>query len=313
MKRTICAGMLWLLFAGLAQAADKTQAVVELKPESSDEIAALRVWKNTTGDRSIKAELQSVGGDGVTLKKEDNTVVKVPLKMLHKDDQEAVRCFVMTNSKRELVKAVRSFFEADFGDTDARVAENERIEAEKLYKKINGRTIQLVCAIRNVGKPQTSKSATTPNGLYRLDLTPPELAGVVWPDYAKREPVKRGKSAKKRPESNKARTDEERVELRADWQDYVETKLTKEEALKAGTSSVLLIEGKVRLKFSRDDKGYPGRGPGRGMVVFASAKPHGYITLTLDNLKMKVQNPPKKPAAEDAAKDADRAVPKPQE
>jgi hypothetical protein len=141
-------------------------------PDSDDEISKPRMWKNSVGDHLYQAALESVAGDAVTLRKADDTVITVPLKKLNAEDQDLIREFVATNSKKEIGKALEAFFATDFGDTDARVAENEQAAVQKLCGKLNGRPLRLVYAIKNV--------TPRPQGLYELSLGAPDFPGHGW-------------------------------------------------------------------------------------------------------------------------------------
>ncbi|MGA2256863.1 MAG: SHD1 domain-containing protein [Thermoguttaceae bacterium] len=192
-------------------------------PESSDEIAAPRKWRDSNGEHSVTAELQSMEAGSVALKKGDGTLVKVPFTKLYKEDQELVRSFLMLSSKRKIASAVASFLKTNFGDTDAHVVENEKVEAEKLCKTVNGRELRLVFPIKNVAPPDDQKG-------YKLNLSDPDFpkGGVSW---------------------------------RCQTSAY--QKLTKEESLRVGPSSVLIVQGKVRVEFN-DRREEPRRDQARG-------------------------------------------------
>ena len=268
--------------------ATATEKIV-VKPEPSDEIGAMRAWRNTTGDRSIKAELQSVEGDSVALKKEDNTVLRIPLEKLHKDDQETVRSFVKENSKRELVKAVRSFFETDFGDTSARVAEKEKTEATKLCNQFKGRETRLIFPIRDVRKaqgmirgPGIHEAHPAGDDEYQLILKVPEVPKNTFVDL--------GEAFGNGGERS------------------LIIKLTKAEALGIGPSSRLVMQGKIRLLFSHGPYSEFG-----AVISWRPAQGDSYngrkVSLALDELKTKIENQPQRPAAGADAKDAENKNP----
>jgi hypothetical protein len=240
-------------------------------PDSSDDIAACREWRNASGERSLTAELQSVEAGSVALKKRDGTVVKVPLTKLHTEDQALVRSFLILSSKRKIVNAVKSFFETDFGDTDARVAENEKVAAEKLYKTVNGRELRLVFPIKNVAPSGPEKA------MYRLDLSAPDLPGNSRDDL--RGMQEQGLAAG-RP----------RHRFGDDW-NYIrqmQQKLTKDESLKIGPSSALILQGKARVKFVRGWYWAQSNNEGNQIISWESGN-NRRIMLFLDSPKMTVQ------------------------
>ena len=51
---------------------------------------SLRVWKDSTGRKTIKATLIKIGGDQVTLKRADGRVFTVPLERLSEKDRQYV-------------------------------------------------------------------------------------------------------------------------------------------------------------------------------------------------------------------------------
>ncbi len=102
--------------AGPAKTAEPLQGPDEpvvYTPESSDAIAAVREWRDTTGQHSIKARMERLeqdATDAVTLAKEDGKSVKVPLAKLSEADRELIAAFAMENSKRVIAKAAQEFW-----------------------------------------------------------------------------------------------------------------------------------------------------------------------------------------------------------
>ena len=183
-------------------------------PESADDIAASRKWRDANGEHSVTAELQSVEAGSVALKKGDGTVKNVPFTKLYKDDQELVRSFLVLSSKRKVAAAVESFFKT-LAESDAHVAMNEKVAADKLYKTVNGRELRLVFPIKNVAPPQDEKGS-------KLDLGDPDFpkGSLTW-----------------------------------HCQTSAFRNLSKEESTKIGQSSVLVVQGKVRVELiSRQER-----------------------------------------------------------
>ena len=234
-------------------------------PDPSDKIAALRLWRDVTDSHSVKARLQSVGKDIVTLKKQDGSVVEVPRAKLYRDDQELVRRFVMANSEKVLIKAVAKFFKADFGATTVRIAENEKIEFNKLAAKVGGQTIQLSFAIGNVSKYQHSTSPV--EAMFDFFL---ERGGL------------------KNPKANASppaiyQLDFSGTDLPGEYRYLSSTlaRLSKSQALKLGPSSAVVVEGRIKLAFYHGEKRPQG-------LVFWEADGRG-IALSLDHAKTKIQ------------------------
>jgi len=179
-------------------------------PESSDAVAVQRHWRDLEGKRSIPAEVQSVEAGSVTFKKFNGSTVNVPIAKLFPGDQELIRDFLVLSSKRKVAAAVASFLKTNFGSTDAAVAENEKLEADKLYKAVNGRQLRFVFPVKNAAVAEDQMR-------YKLNLGAPDFpqGSLSW----------RGQTS-----SNQ--------------------NLSKEEFAKIGPSSVLIVQGKVRVEFS---------------------------------------------------------------
>ena len=77
------------------------------------------------------------------------------------------------NSKRKIAAAVAAFFETNFGDTDAQVAESKKAAVEKLCKTVNGRDLRLVYPIEGVAPPEDQKG-------YKLNLSIPDFPQGSW-------------------------------------------------------------------------------------------------------------------------------------
>ena len=183
-------------------------------PESADDIAASRKWRDANGEHSVTAELQSVEAGSVALKKGDGTVKNVPFTKLYKDDQELVRSFLNLSSKRKVAAAVESFFKT-LGESDAHVAMNEKVAADKLYKAVNGRELRLVFPVKSVGPPEDEKGS-------KLDLGDPDFpkGSLTW-----------------------------------HCQTSAFRNLPKEESAKIGQATVLVVQGKVRVELiSREER-----------------------------------------------------------
>jgi len=249
----------------------------EAIPGPSDELAASREWKDSTGEHSCQAQLQSVQAGDVTLKKKDSTVTKLSLPKLSKEDQDLVHAFLTRNAFRQMTKAIQAYRQVDLGDTKIQMDEKKKVEDDKLRRKINGRQIRLVFPIKDVGAPE--------KGISVLTLDAPEI--------------------------------------KADgWQFLLTTakmKMSKDEALRAGSSSVLVVEGRAVIASIGD--GSNGRGPGRGLQGNDTSRrgfqgndtsrrglqsndmnvmAYDNVQFILDRLKMTIQHPP--PKAEKAAK-----------
>ena len=72
--------LVWLVCLGCGVAQDSTGAVAEL-----------RKWSDTSGGFSVSATFVNIEKGNVSLRKEDGSVVTVPLAKLSKSDQEYVR------------------------------------------------------------------------------------------------------------------------------------------------------------------------------------------------------------------------------
>jgi len=58
------------------------------------------------------------------------------------------------NMEDEMVEGVKAFFAADFGDTDVKIAENQKKAFGELAKKFNGREVTLVFRIANISSEE---------------------------------------------------------------------------------------------------------------------------------------------------------------
>jgi hypothetical protein len=241
----------------------------DVEPEASDEIAEARVWTDTTGEHSITAALQSVKADNVMLKKENGTTVAVPINKLNKENQELVRAFLALSSKRKVLNAIESFFDTDFGDTDARIAVNEKAAARKLCNQINGRPIRLVFVIKNV-QPRDK-------GLYRLDLCPPDFPGSGW-----------------------------------NYSSLMNQRLNKEDSLRIGPTSVLVVDGRVHVEFSNNGEftiaDYYLSWSRAAKLPSGNSNVNREVRLGLDNVRMKVRKPSEENRAKQAWDKGDRSL-----
>jgi hypothetical protein len=160
--------------AGPAKTAEPVQGPDEpvvYTPESSDAIAAVREWRDTTGQHSIKARMERLEQDAtetVTLAKEDGKSVKVPLAKLSEADRELIAAFAVENSKRLIVKAAQEFLEAPPGTTSAEYEANAKAAAKKFAQQCNGRRNRFEYPITAAGEGRRK-------GSYQLRLGAPDL------------------------------------------------------------------------------------------------------------------------------------------
>jgi len=80
--------------ANKTKTAEKKPDVSETEPTKkakSASVQPIRIWKDTSGEFEIKARLIEIKKDSVVLKKEDNTVVEVPLSKLSDQDKKYCR------------------------------------------------------------------------------------------------------------------------------------------------------------------------------------------------------------------------------
>ena len=190
-------------------------------PGSSDDIACTREWHDVSGEHSVKARLRSF----------EASTTGAGAVVLEKDDRTAVRVSVQNLSKEDQ-SLVTSFALASSKSTIAEAVKtfldldlgdtDARIEenVKTAAQKLCSKSNGRVFQLRF---PIQNVTETESKGTYRLKLAAPKL-----PDTS-------------------------------GWR-YISSadmKLTKQEALKIGSSSVLVVTGRVQLSASGSDQRAP--------------------------------------------------------